>query len=84
MGSLPLLRGIFPTQELISGLPHSKWFLYQLSHQGSPITSLDLMNDVDSQAVVRRSREGGGAVGGKAQDTQVCAPGGLCLLRIQA
>ena len=36
VGSLPLLRGIFPTQELNPGLPHCGWILYQLSHQGNP------------------------------------------------
>ena len=32
------LQGIFPTQELNPGLPHCRRILYQLSHQGSPIT----------------------------------------------
>ena len=36
VGSLCLLRGIFPIQGSNSGLPHSRWILYQLSHQGSP------------------------------------------------
>ena len=31
-----LLQGIFPTQGLSPGLPHCRWILYQLSHQGSP------------------------------------------------
>ena len=31
-----LLQGIFPTQGLNSGLLHSRWILYQLSHQGRP------------------------------------------------
>ena len=38
VGSLSFLQGIFPTQELNSGLPHCRWILYQLSHQGSPFT----------------------------------------------
>ena len=33
--SLPLLQGIFPTQELNQGLLHCRWILYQLSYQGS-------------------------------------------------
>ena len=33
--SLSLLQWIFPTQGLKSGLPHCRWILYQLSHQGS-------------------------------------------------
>ena len=36
VGSLSLLQGIFPTQELNLGLPHFRRILYQLSHQGSP------------------------------------------------
>ena len=35
-GSLSLLQGIFPTQGSNPGLPHCRWILYQLSHQGSP------------------------------------------------
>ena len=31
-----LLQGIFPTQKPNPGLPHCRWILYQLSHQGSP------------------------------------------------
>ena len=34
VGSLFLLQGIFPTQELNQGLPHGRWILYQLSYQG--------------------------------------------------
>ena len=35
VGSLPLLQGIFPTQELNQGLLHCRQILYQLSYQGS-------------------------------------------------
>ena len=35
-GSLSLLQGIFPTQRSNLGLPHCRWILYQLSHQGVP------------------------------------------------
>ena len=35
-GSLPLIQGTFPTQELNWGLLHCRWILYQLSHQVSP------------------------------------------------
>ena len=34
VGSLSLLQEIFPTQESNPGLPHCRWILYQLSHQG--------------------------------------------------
>ena len=36
VSSLSLLQGIFPTQGSNPGLPHYRWILYQLSHQGSP------------------------------------------------
>ena len=36
VGSLSLLQGIFPTQGWNPSLPHCRWILYQLSHQGSP------------------------------------------------
>ena len=43
VGSHSLLQGIFPTQGLNPGLPHSRQILYQLSHQGSgPITSWEI------------------------------------------
>ena len=35
VGSLSLLRGIFPTQGSNPGLLHCRRILYQLSHQGS-------------------------------------------------
>ena len=37
--AVPFSRGIFPTQRLDPGLPHYRWILYQLSHQGSPSRS---------------------------------------------
>ena len=36
LGSLSLLQGIFPTQELNQVLTHCRQILYQLSHKGSP------------------------------------------------
>ena len=38
MGSRSLLQGIFPTHESNPGLPYCRWILYQLSHQGSPLS----------------------------------------------
>ena len=35
VSSCSLLQGIFPTQGLNPGVPHCRWILYQLSHQGS-------------------------------------------------
>ena len=39
MGSPSLLQEIFPTQELNWGLLNCRQILYQLSYQGSPLTS---------------------------------------------
>ena len=36
VGSCFLFQGIFLTQGLNSTLPHCRWILYYLSHQGSP------------------------------------------------
>ena len=38
VGSHFFLHGIFPAQGSDPGLPHCRWILYQLSHQGSPRT----------------------------------------------
>ena len=40
VGSLSLLQGIFPTQELNQGFLHCRWILYQLSYQGSCVWPL--------------------------------------------
>ena len=39
VGSLSLLQGNFPTQELNWGLLHCRWILYQLSYPGSPYST---------------------------------------------
>ena len=49
VGSLSLLQGILPTQELNQDLLHCRQLLYQLSHQGSPIEFLSLLNPVPSR-----------------------------------
>ena len=36
VGCHSLLQGIFPTQGSNPALPHCRWILYQLNHQGSP------------------------------------------------
>ena len=42
VGCHSLLQGIFLTQGLNPSLPHCRQILYHLSHQGSPLTNLDL------------------------------------------
>ena len=37
VGCHAFLQGIFSTQGFNPGLPHCKWLLYHLSHQGSPV-----------------------------------------------
>ena len=41
VGSLSLLQGIFSTQGLNPGLPCCRQILYQLSHKGSPLCSVN-------------------------------------------
>ena len=40
LGNPSLLHWIFPTQGSNPGLPHCRWILYQLSHQGNPLATL--------------------------------------------
>ena len=40
VGCHALLQGIFPIQGSNPGLPHCRWILHHLSHQGSPISTL--------------------------------------------
>jgi len=40
VGSLSIFQGIFPTQESNPGLLHCRQILYQLSHKGSPNTTI--------------------------------------------
>ena len=44
MGWHVLLQRIFPTQGLNPGLLHCRWILYCLSHQGSPINMINILN----------------------------------------
>ena len=44
VGYYALLQEIFPTQGLNPGLPHCRWSLYHLSHQGSPGWMCKLVN----------------------------------------
>ena len=39
VGCHALFHGIFPTQGSNPGIPHCRWILYHLSHQGSPSLS---------------------------------------------
>ena len=42
VGCHALIQGLFLTQGSNSGLPHCRWVLYHLSHQGSPVTYITL------------------------------------------
>ena len=44
VGCHALLKGIFLTQEWNPGLPHGRWILYCLSHQGSPFRASSLIS----------------------------------------
>jgi len=45
VGCHALLQGIFPTQGLNPGLPHCRWILYHLSHQGSLYSCTKVRSD---------------------------------------
>ena len=58
VGSLSLLQGVFPTQESNLGLPHCRWILYHLSHEGN----LDEVSKIVKPTETHRNRglRGGG------------------------
>ena len=43
VGCHALLQGIYSTQGSNPGLPHCRWILYHLSHQGSPVGRLNII-----------------------------------------
>ena len=47
VGSLSLLQEILPIQGSNPGLPHCRWILYHLSHQGSPEQPPQVTADMD-------------------------------------
>ena len=53
VGSLSLLQGIFPTQELNQGLLHCRQILYQLSYQGRPEKEKITTNTAEIQRLIR-------------------------------
>ena len=58
VGSLSLLRGIFPTQELNPGLLHCRQILYQLSYKGSSRILVWVAYPVSSRFSQPRNRTG--------------------------
>ena len=48
VGSRSLLQEIFPTQGSNPGLPHCRWILYQLSHQGCPVRLTGKTNETST------------------------------------
>ena len=58
VGSFSLLQGIFPTQGSNPGLPHCRWILYQLSHQGSPRILAWVAYPFSSESSQPRNRTG--------------------------
>ena len=69
MGSLSLLRGIFPTQGLNPGLLHCRWICYHLSHQGGEGDGTPLQYSCLVQSHRRRSLVGCSPWGRKESDT---------------
>ena len=61
VGSLSLLQGIFPTQELNQGLLHCRRILYQLSYQGSEIElwlSLHVLSNINQTNIMQKGLSG--------------------------
>ena len=46
VGCHALLQRIFPTQALNPGLLHCRWIFYRLSHQGSPVSHISLVQSL--------------------------------------
>ena len=44
VGCHALFQGIFPTQGSNPGLPHCRWIIYLMSHQGSPKEATEIHN----------------------------------------
>ena len=65
VGSLSLLQGIFSTQGLNPGLPHSRQILYPLSHKGSPRILDWVAYPFSSRSSQSRNRTGVTCIAGK-------------------
>ena len=55
VGSLSLLQGIFPAQELTQGLLYCRQILYQLSQQGRLDKGIDIINKLEVPGSLKRS-----------------------------
>ena len=73
VGSHSLLQGIFTTQGLNPGLPHCRWILYQLSHQGRPRT-LEWVAFF-SRSSWPRNQTGASCIAGGSRDFVFICPG---------
>ena len=58
MGSTVPGMGIFPTQGSNPGLPHCRWILYQLSHQGNNNTGMGSLSLLQGIFPTHRSNPG--------------------------
>ena len=57
VGSLSLLQGVFPTQELNQGLLHCRRILFPLSYQGSPIQIMSRPNSLPAETFPNKRPE---------------------------
>ena len=73
VGSLSLLQGIFPTQELSRGPLRCRWTLYQLSHKGSPRVLEWAASPFSSRSPWPRNWAGVSCVAGEKLDGQTGA-----------
>ena len=56
VGCHALLQGIFPTQGSNPGLPHCRWILYHLSHQGSSNRAKGLVNPNKNHSSLKKNK----------------------------
>ena len=80
LGSLSLLQGIFPAQELNPGLPHSRQILYQLSHQESPGMLEWVAYPFSSESSLPRNRIGSPALQVDSLPTELSEKPKFCLI----
>ena len=67
VGSLSLLRGIFPTQGSSPGLPHCRRILYQLSHQERPLIYIKICKSLGEKFSQAGPSRDGPVPGGDAE-----------------
>ena len=82
VGSLSLLKGIFPIEGLNPGLPHCGWILYQLSHQESPRILEWIAYPFSSESSQLSNQSGISCIAGRFFTRQLCKYFSFCCWNI--